>query len=65
MGQPCRTSCGLPLLVEIKRHVLVRDRNLEIISILLVTKARSVDEIKMERPIGGKKAKRIWYLHAK
>ena len=29
VGQP---SCRLPLLVETKRNILVRDRNMEIIS---------------------------------
>ena len=47
VSQPCWTSCGLPLLVEIRREILVTDRNLEIISILLVTKGRRVDEIEI------------------
>ena len=33
VGQPYGTSCRLPLLMETKRNILVRDRNMEIVSI--------------------------------
>lgn len=42
---------------------MVRYRNLEIISIWIVTKAIRIDEVEMEQPIGGKKPKRVWCPH--
>lgn len=56
--QPCGTSCGLPFLVETRK-----DRNTEVISLWIVTRAVIVGEIEMEQPIDGKKPKRIWCSH--
>lgn len=58
--QPCGTSCGLPFLVETRKD---RNRNREVISLWMVTKAVIVGEIEMEQPIDGKKPKRIWCSH--
>lgn len=41
------------------RDVLVRHRNLGLISIWIVTKAIRVNKVKMEQPIGEKKPKRV------
>lgn len=53
------TSCRILLLMETKRDILVRHRNLRIIGIWIVTKAIRVDEVKMEQPVGEKKPKRV------